>query len=171
MQQTQAGDNLKTTLDEERKARQADKKLLSAEPEEFLAEEGNKHLPGTRFYTRLGSARIEGFFHKGAVPLCDPGRMLFCPVWKAVRPRRFGSSGTKDLRAASEGFTHAEKARAMPAASLPRPWTGSGSRRQFLKNIRILDNSYTRFPSCDKMICDSGWLDDPSGSLMSQKSG
>ena len=68
MQQTQAGDNLKTKLDEERKARQADKKLLSAEPEEFLTEEGNKHLPGTRFYTRIGSARIEGFFHKGAVP-------------------------------------------------------------------------------------------------------
>lgn len=66
MQQTQENDSLKTILDEARKAKQADLSILSARPEEFSVGGENKHLPEVRFYTLLGSARIEGFFHKGS---------------------------------------------------------------------------------------------------------
>lgn len=61
----QGNDNLKAVLDETRKAMQADVSILSVAPNEFLLGEDNKHLPETRFYTLLGSARIEGFFHQG----------------------------------------------------------------------------------------------------------
>lgn len=66
MQQTRENDSLKAILDKERKARQADVSILSAEPKEFSVGEENKHLPEIRFYTQMGSARIEGFFHKGS---------------------------------------------------------------------------------------------------------
>ena len=68
MQQMQESDRLKAILDEERKSKQADVSILSAEPKEFSTGEGDKHLPETRFYTQMGSARIEGFFHKGNTP-------------------------------------------------------------------------------------------------------
>lgn len=65
MQQTQENDSLKTILDETRKAKQADASMLAAEPREFSVGEENERLPEIRFYTLLGSARIEGFFHQG----------------------------------------------------------------------------------------------------------
>ena len=65
MQQTRENDSLKTILDETRKARQADASMLAAEPREFSVGEENERLPEIRFYTLLGSARIEGFFHQG----------------------------------------------------------------------------------------------------------
>lgn len=65
MQQTRENDSLKTILDETRKARQADASMLAAEPREFSVGEENERLPEIRFYTQLGSARIEGFFHQG----------------------------------------------------------------------------------------------------------
>lgn len=65
MQQTRENDSLKTILDEMRKAKQADASMLAAEPREFSVGEENERLPEIRFYTLLGSARIEGFFHQG----------------------------------------------------------------------------------------------------------
>ena len=65
MQQTRENDSLKTILDETRKAKQADASMLAAEPREFSVGEENERLPEIRFYTLLGSARIEGFFHQG----------------------------------------------------------------------------------------------------------
>lgn len=61
-------DRLKEKLDEERRAGHADASLLPAEPKEFPLGGENKHLPEIRFYTQSGSARIEGFFHRGTLP-------------------------------------------------------------------------------------------------------
>ena len=57
--------SLKEDLDRFRASKRADAAVLFAEPVEFSAGKENKSLPATRFYTRVGSARIEGFFHKG----------------------------------------------------------------------------------------------------------
>lgn len=58
-------ESMKSDLDRLRKARQADVSVLSSEPKEFFVSEENTPLPAVRFYTLLGSARIEGFFHRG----------------------------------------------------------------------------------------------------------
>lgn len=67
MQRMKENDSLKTILDEARKAKQADASMLAAEPKEFSVGEENERLPEIRFYTLLGSARIEGFFHQGNI--------------------------------------------------------------------------------------------------------
>lgn len=67
MQRMKENDSLKTILDEARKAKQADASMLAAEPREFSVGEENERLPEIRFYTLLGSARIEGFFHQGNI--------------------------------------------------------------------------------------------------------
>lgn len=58
-------ESLKEDLDRFRASKKADAAVLSVEPMEFSVEKENKNLPASRFYTRIRSARIEGFFHKG----------------------------------------------------------------------------------------------------------
>ena len=61
-------DCLKAELDKVRASWKADASVLAAAPKEFPVSEENRVLPDTRFYTRIGSARIEGFFHRGKIP-------------------------------------------------------------------------------------------------------
>ncbi len=61
-------DYLKEDLDKERNARIPDASVLAAEPKEFSVRPESKKLPDSRFYTQIGSARIEGFFHRGSIP-------------------------------------------------------------------------------------------------------
>lgn len=61
-------ENLKAELDKVRAAQKADASVLAAAPKEFSVSEENRNLPDTRFYSLIGSARIEGFFHRGKKP-------------------------------------------------------------------------------------------------------
>lgn len=61
-------ETLKADLDKERHAKFPDASILSEEPKEFSVEKETENLPDTRFYTQIGSARIEGFFHRGNIP-------------------------------------------------------------------------------------------------------
>lgn len=61
-------ERLKAELDTVRAAQKADASVLAADPKEFSVSEENRDLPDTRFYTLIGSARIEGFFHRGEIP-------------------------------------------------------------------------------------------------------
>lgn len=58
-------ESMKSDLDRLRKARRADVSVLSSEPKEFSVSEEATALPAVRFYSLIGSARIEGFFHRG----------------------------------------------------------------------------------------------------------
>lgn len=64
-----APDNLKADLDKARSAKAPDVSILLTEPKEFPVGEDTENLPDTRFYSQIGSARIEGFFCRGSIPV------------------------------------------------------------------------------------------------------